>query len=64
LKVVALEDDNDLQELVLTVHHCYMFALMNTGTFKIIENHKGAAFAKQQVLFQVSAQDPPQRGRP
>ncbi len=55
LKVVALEDDNELQELVLTVHHCYMFVLMNTPTLKVIENHKGAAFAKaqQQVQFQV-----------
>jgi hypothetical protein len=63
LKVAALEDDNDLQELVLTVHHCYMYALMNTGTFKVIENHKGAAFAKQQVLFQMQPQGQPERGR-
>ena len=47
LKVVPLEDDGALQDLVLTVHHCYMHALMNTPSFKIIENHKGAAFVKQ-----------------
>jgi ATP-dependent protease ClpP protease subunit len=50
LNVLALEDDNDLQELLLTVHHCYMFVLMNTGVIKIIENHKGSAFAKQQLM--------------
>ncbi|WP_263350203.1 SDH family Clp fold serine proteinase [Acidicapsa acidisoli] len=61
LKVVALEDDNELQELVLTVHHCYMFVLTNTGTFKIIENHKGSAFAKQQMQFQLPMQGAPQK---
>jgi hypothetical protein len=65
LNVVALEDDEELQELVLTVHHCYMFVLMNTGTFKIIENHKGAAFAKQlQMQIQLPTQEMPYRKRP
>jgi hypothetical protein len=45
------EDDNDLQDLLLTVHHCYMHALANTGAVKIIENHSGAAFIKQTVQF-------------
>ncbi len=49
LKVDLLEDDDELQDLVLTVHHCYMHALTNTTAFKIIENHKGTAFIKQQV---------------
>jgi Serine dehydrogenase proteinase len=51
LKVTLLEDMpavvNDLQDLVLTVHHCYMHSLMNTPSFKIIENHNGVAFVKQ-----------------
>lgn len=65
LKVVALEDDEELQELVLTVHHCYMFVLMNTGTFKIIENQKGAAFAKQQQMqIQLPMQELPYKKRP
>lgn len=65
LNVVALEDDEELQELVLTVHHCYMFVLMNTGTFKIIENHKGAAFTKQlQMQIQLPTQEMPYRKRP
>jgi ATP-dependent protease ClpP protease subunit len=56
LKIERLEDDQDLQELVLTVHHCYMQALMNTPSFKIIENHNGVAFVKQQVPVAVPAQ--------
>jgi serine dehydrogenase proteinase len=50
LKIELLEDDQNLQNLVLSVHHCYMHALMNTPAFKIIENHKGVAFIKQQQI--------------
>ena len=47
LKIKALEDDSKMQDLVLTVHHCYMHVLMNTPAFKIIENHTGVAMVKQ-----------------
>lgn len=48
LKVELLEDDDDLQNLVLTVHHCFTHTLANTLAFKIIENQNGAAFVKMQ----------------
>ena len=35
-----------MQDLVLTVHHCYMNTLMNTTAFKIIENQNGVALVK------------------
>lgn len=67
LNVTALEMDEKLQDLVLSVHHCYSHALMNTATFKIIENHTGAAFIKTQQapsmpiqLLQQLQQLPPQ----
>lgn len=47
LKVKRVEDDQDFQDLLLTVHHCFMHSLMNTASYKIIENHLGAAFVKQ-----------------
>jgi hypothetical protein len=53
LKITRLEDVQWHQDLVLTVHHCYMHALMNTPAFKIIENQKGSAFVKQQVVQQI-----------
>lgn len=43
LKVIALEGDQVLQDLVLTVHHAYMHTFANTNTGKMIENHTGAA---------------------
>lgn len=49
LKVERIEDDKILQDLVLTVHHCYMHSLMNTASYKMIENHNGVALVKQQA---------------
>lgn len=46
LKVVALEDNQGLQEHVLSVHHACMLTLTATPAFKIIENHNGVAFIK------------------
>lgn len=58
LKIEKIEDDAELQDLILTVHHCYMHALMNTPSFKIIENHTGIAFIKHQVMVQQVSQQP------
>ncbi len=43
LKVELLEDDQSLQDKVLTVHHCFMFSTTNTPVIKIIENQDGRA---------------------
>jgi hypothetical protein len=43
LKVEQLEDDNDLQDIVLTIHHAYMHTFSQTPAIKIVENHKGVA---------------------
>ncbi len=47
LTIEKLEDDQILQDLVLTVHHCYMYALANLPLSKIIENQNGNVIAKQ-----------------
>lgn len=44
LKIIDLEDDNELQDLVLTVHHAYMETFNQTNAIKIVENHKDAAY--------------------
>jgi Serine dehydrogenase proteinase len=53
LNVVRLEDDQKLQDLVLTIHHCYMHSLFNTPAFKLIENHMGRALVRQQLMQMV-----------
>ncbi|MBU1277026.1 MAG: S49 family peptidase [Proteobacteria bacterium] len=46
LVIERLEDDDELQDLVLTVHHCYMHTLMNYPVTKITENQLGVALVK------------------
>ncbi len=46
LVVKPIEDDDQLQDLILTVHHCYMHLMMNTPVFKAIENHNGVGLFK------------------
>lgn len=44
LAVAALEDDEKLQDAVLSVHHTCIHTLAATPAFKLIENHNGVAF--------------------
>lgn len=41
LVINALEDDQDLQELVVTLHHAYSHTLQQTSAVKIVENQNG-----------------------
>jgi hypothetical protein len=43
LNVLTLEGDFDdeFQDLVLTIHHCFMHTFTQSASVKIIENHKG-----------------------
>jgi hypothetical protein len=43
LRILKLEDDSTLQDLVLTVHHAFMHTFASTSATKIIENHDGQA---------------------
>lgn len=44
LKVEMLEDIQELQDAVLSLHHACIHTLSTTKASKIIENHKGKAF--------------------
>jgi serine dehydrogenase proteinase len=46
LNIEPLESDQHFQDLVLSIHHCYMHSLMNTPAYKMIENHRGRAMVK------------------
>ena len=43
------EKDSVFQDLILTVHHCYMHTLMNTQAYKMIENHLGTGISKNHI---------------
>lgn len=60
LKIVKLEDDDTLQDLVLTAHHAYMQTFSEAPTVnKIVENHQGIA-----MVLHGNAANPPPGNRP
>ncbi|UOB18761.1 SDH family Clp fold serine proteinase [Abyssalbus ytuae] len=54
LTIINLEDNQDLQDAVLTTHHAFMHTFLNTYCVKIIENHNGVAYIEQAVQPQNS----------
>ena len=49
LKVTMMEDDSQLQEAILSLHHLYMISLDLTQAIKIIENQDGKSFISSVV---------------
>lgn len=47
LEIERLEDDQKLQDLVLSVHHSFMLTLDSTNVSKIVENQIGACMVAQ-----------------
>jgi len=50
LKIVDMEDDNDLQDAILTTHHAYMHTFGHSAAVKIVENHLGVALIEFERL--------------
>jgi len=44
LKIIEMESDHELQDLILSIHHICIHTLNATNAFKIIENQDGIAF--------------------
>ena len=55
LKIIRLEDDQKLQDLVLSVHHATSITFSATPAAKIIENHLGKAYVQLEQQIVVSA---------
>lgn len=65
LKVSRLEDDQPLQEAVLSVFHAMMVTFQSSSALKIIENHKGKGhYLVANVVIQTTgnANTPAQQG--
>lgn len=56
LVISDLEEDESLQDLVLSVYHATTHTFSGTGAVKIVENHTGRAFIKHHIFR------PPQTG--
>jgi hypothetical protein len=50
LVVERMEDDDDLQDAILSVHHACIHTLSSTPAFKIIENQNGRAYIKMAQI--------------
>ncbi|MFC2039176.1 serine protease [Chloroflexota bacterium] len=61
LKVTWLEDDQQLQDAILSVHHATMHTFTGTPATKIVENHLGRAWVRMagQVMVQGPAPTEP-----
>lgn len=46
LNIVDLECDQELQDAVLSLHHCYTIYIDMSQTSKIVENHSGGAYVQ------------------
>lgn len=53
LLISMLEDNQDIQNAALSVHHAFIHTLSSTVACKIIENHMGAAFIQSQKIIQL-----------
>lgn len=49
LRVFQLENDPELQDLVLSVHHACMHTFSMTNAYKFVENHEGVAYFRMHA---------------
>jgi len=59
LIIEDLEDDQEFQDLILSVFHATTHTFNGTNAVKIIENHNGKAFVKQQQAILIQQSPPP-----
>jgi ClpP class serine protease len=52
LTIETMESDQDLQDLILTIHHAFMHTFAHSNCVKIIENHLGIAYCEQMNVVQ------------
>ena len=51
LKISMMEDDGELQDKILSLHHAYMITLDGTPAIKIIENqNKKSVISNIQIM--------------
>lgn len=44
LKIEDMEEDDELQDAILTTHHAFMHSFAESTAYKIVENHMGIAY--------------------
>lgn len=49
LTIETMEDDQVLQDLILTIHHSFMHTFSQSTALKIVENHLGVAYVEHHA---------------
>jgi hypothetical protein len=47
LNIIDMESDQNIQDLILSLHHCYMILIETTNVVKMVENQNGKSFIIQ-----------------
>jgi len=50
-EIEKMEDNNDLQDAILSFHHICTHTLQATPAYKIIENQEGVVFIRQAQVI-------------
>lgn len=61
MNIKKLEDDQQLQEAILSVHHAYIHTLSSTAAIKIIENQNSIALIQQAQMMMLPQNIPVQQ---
>jgi hypothetical protein len=64
VRIRDLETDGTCQDLMLSVHHATLITFAGTPAIKVIENHRGRAWVKQQQQIQFALPMPGMPGMP
>jgi hypothetical protein len=63
VNVIDMEDDNELQDLILSIHHSFMHTFVSSTCTKIVENQFGVAYI-EKLPMQMQPQQHQQQGQP
>ncbi|MFZ6008933.1 MAG: SDH family Clp fold serine proteinase [Bacteroidota bacterium] len=50
LTIESLEKDQQLQDLILTIHHSFMHSFTQSSALKVVENHLGIAYVEHHPM--------------
>lgn len=56
VSIIDMESDDDLQDLILTVHHSFMHTFSHSTVTKIVENHMGLAYIESLPIQNIPPQ--------
>ncbi|MEM1124650.1 MAG: S49 family peptidase, partial [Bacteroidota bacterium] len=50
VEIIDMEEDQDLQDIILSIHHAFMHTFANTNVIKIVENHLPVSYIERTTI--------------